>query len=46
VDSHIKVLRSDNGGEYTSNQFEAYLKALLKGEACRGCMRLDEYRKF
>jgi hypothetical protein len=26
VDSHIKVLRSDNGGEYTSNQFEAYLK--------------------
>jgi transposase InsO family protein len=21
------VLRSDNGGEYTSNQFEAYLKA-------------------
>jgi hypothetical protein len=27
VDSHIKVLRSDNGGEYTSNQFEAYLKA-------------------
>jgi hypothetical protein len=27
VESHIKVLRSDNGGEYTSNQFEAYLKA-------------------
>lgn len=23
----MKVLRSDNGGEYTSNQFEAYLKA-------------------
>jgi hypothetical protein len=24
VDSYIKVLRIDNGGEYTSNQFEAY----------------------
>jgi transposase InsO family protein len=23
----IQDLRSDNGGEYTSNQFEAYLKA-------------------
>ena len=27
VEADIKVLRSDNGGEYISNQFEAYLKA-------------------
>jgi transposase InsO family protein len=27
VETHIKVLRSDNGGEYTSHQFEDYLKA-------------------
>jgi hypothetical protein len=35
VESHIKVLRSDNGGEYTSNQFEAYLKA--QGKIIRCC---------
>ena len=27
VEAEIKVFRSDNGGEYTSNQFQAYLKA-------------------
>ena len=27
VEANINVLKSDNGGEYTSNQFEAYLKA-------------------
>ena len=26
VDSQIRVLRTDNGGEYTSFQFENYLK--------------------
>ena len=26
VEAQIKVFRSDNGGEYTSNQFQAYLK--------------------